>query len=259
MRTVRWNHTSRKLFLFIISLLMIIPAVSVCAIKTDALSILTRDPNNPALSIFSAFNVNNTTKGGSGIIAPLSPNSGDDPSTSENPDLNSVSDTTDDGKTSSSIQTDEPPTVVSIEVKMQVYGEALAANAIAVKPMLSLKCPDGVAAGSMFKVVVTSADVPIEKATVSFINQKVLTDEKGAAYLQAPQVSEEMKIPITASKGGYENYTTYVHIIPTPAEMISDVSAAGQIAGSSSSQNNYPSLFSTPQSFFQNLFRDSVS
>jgi hypothetical protein len=257
MRTVRWNHTSKKLFLFIISLLVIIPAFTITAIATNETTASSIKPYLPGFSIFSAIVKNNTTKDGSGGIAPLG--GSDDPVVSGNPEIKSISDTSDDDNNNPSTpDTDQPGTPTTadpIDAKIQRYETALSTCAAEIKPLLSLKCSDGVAAGSMFKVLVTSDGTPVEKALVSFINQNVLTDKNGAAYLQAPKVSEDLKIPITASKDGYGSYTTYVHIIATHAE-IKNVTPSADLMGDSSSQGDYSTLLSQPQMSFQQLFKN---
>jgi hypothetical protein len=243
---MRWNCPSKKLFLFIISLLIVIPTFSMCAMATDATSILSTK-SFPGFPIDSVLNKNNTTKITSGDIAPLSTDSGDDSPTSA-----SLSDTSKDTSYSSTTNTDQsetPPDTASREETILYYEEQLTAHVTEVKPSLSLKCPDRVAAGSLFKVLATANGIPPEKVTIVFIHQTVLTDLKGVAYLQAPQVPEEMKIPISALKDGYNKYTTYVHIIPTHANIISNI----PITDGNNDFSSPPPLFS------QNPFTNLVS
>ena len=127
MRTVRWNHTSKKLFLFIISLLVIIPAFTITAIATDQTTDSFAKPYPLGLSIFSAIRNNNTTKDGSGSIAPLG--GSDDPAVSENPEI-SISGTSGDNypSTQNTNQPDTSPTDPMV-TKIKSYKETLSACA----------------------------------------------------------------------------------------------------------------------------------
>lgn len=248
------SHSSRALFLFIISFLLVVPAVACCVMADDS-PLLFKKPYLPGLPTVSVP-VKNTAGVDPVDTVPFSTADNDDTPdpTTVTAEATQSSDTSDSSEPTSHpdiVQTTVSHATDSIEEKIQYYETALSSSAATVcsQPTLALKCSDGVTAGSTFKVSISSAGEPVNATIVSFMAQAVYTDGTGVVYLQAPSVPEDIKIPVTISKEGYSKYTTYVRVIPVPSQIESEVPSVPEVT------DDLPHFTpSMPQLFFQRLF-----
>jgi len=80
-------------------------------------------------------------------------------------------------------------------------------------PKLQIDAPSSVIEGSSFLVIITSDYLPVENATVIFLEEMFQADANGFVTFTAPLVDVNTDYNITANKSGYQNDTAVITVL----------------------------------------------
>jgi len=100
---------------------------------------------------------------------------------------------------------------ILIRVKDPNTGKSLERKIIAFyEPPLEADLPETLKSGSELELKVTSSGNPLEGVVITIDDQKAITDSSGLARIVVPEVSEERKLVLVASKEGYTDFVKIV-------------------------------------------------
>lgn len=211
MSLLQHHYTSKKLFLFIISLLILLQGVTVVIAQTTD-NLYTGNVEQP--TDIDTTKVTTTDTVPDNTVTP--PPSTD---TSATPTSETPSTTTDTGIPDTTPSTPpETTTSTTQEIDKNVpYVSSFSATASSYSlPKLILEIPPQIIAGEYFTIRVLDNGIPVGGVIIDFIGMSV-TDANGYASFTAPQVVELTRLLLTAEKAGYDSTAAYLSItVPLP-------------------------------------------
>ena len=206
---MRWNNKKRKIFIFIVSLLIILQIFSVLGMAGEIKDLLDNlDPGgNKEEPNIDEKNSTGDETGDDGSYSSSSTGSSSSTSTSNTDSSSSQSTLTDSGSSDLDSSND-----LQLDPKYSTYESALSSASISeeTEPVLTYHYYEQ---PSVLEVTLTSNIGPISEATVTVIGRDLTTDDDGKIQASIPPkvVESSKNILIEASTNGYYK-STYAYL-----------------------------------------------